>query len=74
MKARCACATAHSGLIWTRVPQALLLNLVRDDCFMRQWQTGRAERTLVISCTPDMLRAKGLLRLLTFLEQYLRWQ
>ena len=58
-------------------PRGLLVNLTRADIFMRQWQRGRDERKLLISCSPDWLRSKGLSQSLGFLQQHLalrRWQ
>lgn len=57
-------------------PCALLVNLAQEDCFMRQWQTGRPERKLLISCTPEWLQSKGLGAALPWLPQHLaqcRW-
>ena len=59
-------------------PCALLVNLARSDCFMRQWQRGRAERKLLLSCTPQWLQGKGLAQhALAHADahaQALRWQ
>ena len=58
-------------------PCALLVNLAQQDCFMRQWQTGRPERKLVISCSQDWLQRKGLCTSLPWLDRHLAqclWQ
>lgn len=58
-------------------PRGLLVNLAQQDVFMRQWQTGRTERKLLISCEPQWLSRKGLLEGIPWLQQHLvlsRWQ
>lgn len=76
------CMQVRYGTQWvmldaTQQPRGLLVNLTRADVFMRQWQRGRQERKLLISCSPDWLQTKGLSHSVPFLQQHAalrRWQ
>ena len=76
------CIHVRYGKQWllldaTHGPRGLLVNLTQEDVFMRQWQQGRTERKLLISCSPEWLHAKGLPSSLPWLSQHLasaRWQ
>lgn len=76
------CIDVSYGRQWQHLdasqqPCALLVNLAREDGFMRQWKTGRPERKLLISCSPQWLQAKGLLQAVPQLNDHLaqrRWQ
>lgn len=76
------CMDVRYGKQWwhldaTQGARGLVVNLAQSDVFMRQWQHGRKERKLLISCTPQWLQRKGLLERLPFLQQHLaalRWQ
>lgn len=76
------CMQVRYGKQWllldaTHGPRGLLVNLVQEDVFMRQWKKGRQERKLLISCSPDWLSHKGLPSSVPWLQQHLatsRWQ
>lgn len=76
------CMQVRYGKQWllldaSQGPRGLLVNLVQQDVFMRQWQAGRPERKLLISCAPPWLAHKGLLDTVPWLQQHLalsRWQ
>lgn len=76
------CMQVRYGKQWwlldaTHGPRGLVVNLTQEDVFMRQWQQGRQERKLLISCSPDWLQHKGLPSCMPWLQQHLaaaRWQ
>lgn len=76
------CIQVRYGKQWLQLdashgPRGLLVNLVQEDVFMRQWQAGRPERKLLISCTPQWLAHKGVLQSVPWLQLHLaqtRWQ